>query len=189
MSWLVALTGVAPPAGGTSGGLGAGDCERLRGGRVAQPVNTATCTGYLAAGAAVARRATGSRDRSGPAVAYGGLLALVGLGSLAYHGPQPRGSELGHDLPIALLLALIPVTAGVRMLRGDEVAPGLTRARSLTAAGLWATAGAAYAAGRTGAPTCKPDSRLQWHGVWHVLSASAFAVVGDILYRPVAGGR
>jgi len=42
---------------------------------------------------------------------------------------------------------------------------------------------ASYAGGRTGAPTCDPDSPLQLHGAWHVLSAAGFVVVADILYR------
>ena len=32
---------------------------------------------------------------------------------------------------------------------------------------------AAYAAGRSGSPLCRPDSLRQYHGAWHVLSAAA----------------
>jgi hypothetical protein len=33
----------------------------------------------------------------------------------------------------------------------------------------------AYLAGRTGAPTCRPDSWIQPHGLWHTLSGAAMA--------------
>ncbi|MGH8999619.1 MAG: hypothetical protein ACRDY7_09535, partial [Acidimicrobiia bacterium] len=40
----------------------------------------------------------------------------------------------------------------------------------------WLAAGlAAYAAGRTGGPLCRPGSIWQWHGVWHIASAAALA--------------
>ena len=42
-----------------------------------------------------------------------------------------------------------------------------------TAAGVFALGLAAYAAGRSGSPLCRPDSLWQYHGAWHVLSAAA----------------
>jgi hypothetical protein len=41
------------------------------------------------------------------------------------------------------------------------------------AAGVFALGLAAYAAGRSGSPLCRPDSLWQYHGAWHVLSAAA----------------
>jgi hypothetical protein len=41
--------------------------------------------------------------------------------------------------------------------------------------GLLAAAAVADLLGRTGSPFCNPDSLLQLHGVWHVLSALAMA--------------
>ena len=54
-------------------------------------------------------------------------------------------------------------------------------------AGLGAAAGIAYVSGRTGARTCDPDSAWQWHGVWHVLSAAAFGVAGEVLHGSAPG--
>lgn len=39
-----------------------------------------------------------------------------------------------------------------------------------------AVAGAAYVLGRTDGPACDPESLLQPHGAWHVISAMAFGV-------------
>jgi hypothetical protein len=44
--------------------------------------------------------------------------------------------------------------------------------------GVTAAVGA-YVLGRTSAPTCRPTSRWQWHGVWHVLGAAAAATWSD----------
>ena len=63
--------------------------------------------------------------------------------------------------------------------RGAVYAAGLARTgrqrRSAwaTAAGVFALGLAAYAAGRSGSPLCRPDSLWQYHGAWHVLSAAA----------------
>lgn len=171
------------------GRLGASDCERLREGRVAQPVNTATSAAYVVAGAVVAARQGGpGAPRAGAARAFGATLAMVGVGSIAFHGPQPRGARWLHDLPIAAILGLMALTPAVRLATSADPVPGWAPRRGLAAAGLGAVAVASYAAGRTGAPTCDPDSRWQWHGAWHVLSAAAFAVAGDVLHG-TTGGR
>lgn len=163
--------------------LGTGDCERLRDGWASQPVNTASNAAYIAVGAAFAGRAlVPGSPRAGERLAYGGLMVLVGLGSIAYHGPQPRGAEMMHDAPIAVASVMSAVTPLVRLARHRTPLPGWTARRGLLAVGLTTAALAAYAAGRTDAPTCNPDSLLQWHGVWHVLSAAAYGAVGEILY-------
>ncbi|MGZ4524959.1 MAG: hypothetical protein ACXVX7_00610 [Mycobacterium sp.] len=90
----------------------------------------------------------------------------VGIGSFAYHGPQPAWAQQAHDWPI--------VAAGV------VYAAGLARSGRrwlawATPAGVFALGLAAYAAGRSGSPLCRPDSLWQYHGAWHVLSAAAAA--------------
>ena len=168
-----------------TGRLGCTDCERIRPGRIAQPVNTVTSLGLVLAGGAIAtlvRRRSDGRDAQ--VVAYGALVALTGLGSVAFHGPQPRGARVMHDAPIAAVLALTAVTPAVRRLRGLAAVPGWSRRRGVALAAIATAAGATYAGGRTSAPTCRPDSLLQLHGAWHLLTAAAFTVAATILYDP-----
>lgn len=172
-----------------AGRLGASDCERLHEGWLAQPVNAVTSAAYYGAGWVVAARcATPAADRRIEILAFSKLLGLVGLGSIAYHGPQPPGSKALHDWPIAALLGMAAATPLVRRQRGRSALPGWTAQRGRRVAAVSALAGAAYVAGRTGSPTCDPDSPIQLHGAWHVLSATAFVLVADVLYRPVGAG-
>jgi hypothetical protein len=53
------------------------------------------------------------------------------------------------------------------------------RRRQGTAFAAMGLAVAGYVLGRTGAPTCAPRSRWQWHGVWHILGAVAAAAWSD----------
>ena len=165
------------------GVIGGSDCEALRDGLLAQPTNALTSAAYVVAGVVVWIRIPPQR-RIGPGGAYALLLGLVGVGSILYHGPQPPGSKFLHDAPIPLLLLLIAAVAGHRLLHRRSVAPGATRARLLTLAGIGAVAGLAYVFGRTGSPLCDPDSWLQLHGVWHIATAVAFVVVADMLFPP-----
>jgi hypothetical protein len=168
--------------------LGCSDCERLRDGRVAQPVNTLTSAGYLPAGALVVARLGGpGAAHAGGARLYGGIMVLVGAGSVAFHGPQPRGAQLMHDLPIVALIGMSAVAPAVRAARGRDPLPGRSRRRALTAAGLSAAAVACYRAGRTGARTCAPDSWWQWHGAWHLLTAAGFTVAAELLFGSAEG--
>ena len=138
--------------------LGASDCEALRDGWLAQPVNTLSSLAYVVAGAYVLRRG-GPRL---PALA----LAAVGVGSVLYHGPMTPGASVAHDGSIVALAATVPLAWRRRSLRwpsGAAVVVG----------------GAAVAVNlltRTGAPLCRPDSLLQGHAAWHVLTASAIAL-------------
>ncbi len=90
--------------------LGTTDCERIRPGTVAQPSNTATSLAFVAAAEAVRRASARPDAHRHEALAYGGLLALVGAGSVAFHGPQPRGAQVLHDAPIAGLLVVTVAT-------------------------------------------------------------------------------
>ena len=137
--------------------LGGADCEALRDGWLGQPVNAVSSLAYVLAGAYVLRR-------GGP-VAPAVALAAVGVGSGLYHGPMPAGAEAVHDGSIVALGVAFAMAAA----RGRPRRPSKT---------TWLLAGTAIAANvltRTGAPLCRPDSLLQGHAAWHVLTAAAVA--------------
>ena len=162
--------------------IGASDCERIRTGPVAQPVNTATSLAYVAAAAVTLARYPGGDPAQRRHVRlFSAVLALVGLGSAAFHGPQPPGAKALHDLPIAALLTLMLGAPALRAHRGDEPLPGWTRRRGWGLAAGTLAGLAAYRGGRTGARTCDPDSLIQLHGAWHVLSAATLVAAADIL--------
>lgn len=144
------------------------DCERIRPGVVAQPVNTASSLAFVAVAAPIWRRAAAGGDRPWQVVAV--AAAATGLGSVAYHGPGGRLARALHD---ATVVALVAVTAG---------AVARTRSTGLAHPSGWVGPGVTLAAGallhatsRTGGPLCRPDSALQGHAGWHVLSALALA--------------
>jgi predicted membrane channel-forming protein YqfA (hemolysin III family) len=151
--------------------LGGSDCEHALAGLLAQPVNALSSLAFIPVGVltvVAAMRATGWL-RLHLAVFAGALIA-VGLGSFAYHGPQPAWAGPAHDgsIVLALACAIVPAaTAGRRRTRIWRTGPGRL------AAALVVVALAAYAAGRTGSPLCDPDSRIQFHAVWHVLAAGS----------------
>jgi hypothetical protein len=166
-----------------AGRIGASDCERLRPGLLAQPVNAVTSLAYVAgAGVVVARVRRGAGRPPRAALAYAATLGLVGLGSVAFHGPQPPGARAMHDLPVVALAGLVAAGSAARWARGMPPVPGWTRQRGAVVAVLAALSAAAYAGGRTGAPTCDPDSPLQLHGAWHVGSAATFVLLAELLH-------
>lgn len=147
-----------------SGSFGHSDCEQIVVGTLAQPVLAVTSLAYLAAGLAVLGWAV--RVRSLLAGAAAVALVAVGVGSFAYHGPQPSWAKLAHDWPI--------VAAGA------VYAAGLARSARRQRLSAWAAPAAvfalglaAYTAGRSGSPLCRPESLWQYHGAWHILSATA----------------
>lgn len=135
--------------------LGSSDCEALHDGLLAQPANSMSSLAYVAAAAYVLRRGA----PPAPAVA----LALVGVGSVLYHGPMPPGAEAVHD---ASLVALAATALAVAWRRRSFPRPP-TAALALLAAGAIVNL-----LTRTGAPLCRPDSLLQGHALWHVLTAA-----------------
>ncbi|KUH81168.1 hypothetical protein AU186_14945 [Mycobacterium sp. GA-1999] len=147
--------------------FGHSDCERIADGVLAQPVLALTSLAYVAAGLAVLCWALRGRGVLAPAA--GAALVAVGFGSVVYHGPQPSWAGLVHDWPIvaAGALCMVGLARGVR---------GKRRSAWITAAGVFMLGVAAYVAGRSGSPLCRPDSLWQYHGVWHVLSAAAGGV-------------
>jgi hypothetical protein len=137
--------------------LGASDCEALRDGWLAQPVNTLSSVAYVVAGAYVLRRG-GSR-------ASALALAAVGVGSVLYHGPMPPGAELVHDGSILVLAATVPLAWRRHSLRWPPAVALIAGAAAIVVNVLT----------RTGAPLCRPSSLLQGHAAWHVLTAIAIA--------------
>jgi hypothetical protein len=139
--------------------LGGSDCEALRAGVLGQPVNALSSLAYVVAAAFVLRR-------GGPPV-LAVALALVGVGSVLYHGPMPPGAGPLHD---ASLLAVPVAALGVAWGRRSFPRPPAAAVAAL-AAGV-----VANLLSRTGAPLCRPDGLLQGHALWHVLTAVGAAV-------------
>jgi hypothetical protein len=151
--------------------LGGSDCEQAVAGLLTQPVNALSSLAFIPAGVltvVAALRVTG-RLRLHLSV-YAGTLIGVGVGSFAYHGPQPTWAGPTHDGSILLAVVCAILLAATSGRPHNRV--WRTRAGRLSAA-LVAAALAAYAAGRTGSPLCDPDSRIQLHAVWHVLIAGS----------------
>jgi hypothetical protein len=95
--------------------IGGTDCEVLGTGDLAQPVNAITSFAYVAVGLIIAVLAVRSRGPRWESLLFALLLVAVGLGSVAFHGPQPDGARLMHDLPI-LLTALFMLVHDLRVL-------------------------------------------------------------------------
>jgi hypothetical protein len=75
--------------------------------------------------------------------------------------------------------ALLAGTACVAEVSARRLARGEAGRAHRLAEALMAGALLAYVAGRTGAPTCRPDSWIQPHGLWHTLSGAAMAAWAD----------
>lgn len=165
--------------------LGDGDCEALRAGLIGQPTNTVTSLAYVGVGAWLASRISGlpASSRRG-ALAYAALAALTGVGSVAYHGPQFTGAQLLHDLPIVGVFGIGVAVPLWRARAGRVALPGWSTTRGMAIAATAGVAGAAYLAGGTTSPLCRPESLLQAHGFWHLGTASVIALWGATLWAP-----
>jgi hypothetical protein len=144
-----------------------------------------TSLAFVGAAGWLATRLPAAGDERRAAQGYAVLVGLVGVGSFAYHGPQPPGAEVLHDAPIVAALvtcAAVPIRRLAR--RRSPIAPSGARYARVAAATLGAGL-VAYLLGRTGSALCRPDSLLQLHGLWHVLMAVALAAGGGALW----GGR
>jgi hypothetical protein len=150
--------------------LGAGDCERLHDGLVAQPVNTASAVALVAVGAWLAGR--GRRRDQGRTVAFGLAVAAAGIGSVDYHGPGSPAARLLHDGGLYAVAGFVAWREIARRIGRVPLAPG---GRVAYRAALAATAAGAacWWLGRTASPWCDPDSPLQPHAAWHLLAAAA----------------
>lgn len=168
--------------------LGGADCERIRAGLLAQPVNAVSSLAYVAVGLWLLGRMRTGGSRRTILVAGGATLVAVGVGSFAYHGPQPEWADTAHDASIAGLLLL---TAGNHAwllgLREPRITAGLLAAWKKAAPWI-PPALVAYWAGRTASSLCHPASTWQYHAIWHVSSALAMGVLtrwsGDSAGRP-----
>jgi hypothetical protein len=135
--------------------LGGSDCEALHDGLIGQPANSMSSLAYVAVAAYVLRRGA----PPAPALA----LALVGVGSVLYHGPMPPGAEVVHD---ASLVALPAAALAVAWRRRAFPRPPTAAVAAIAAGAV------VNLLTRTGAPLCRPDSLLQGHALWHVLTAA-----------------
>ncbi|UTT58745.1 hypothetical protein [Cellulosimicrobium cellulans] len=100
-----------------------GACELAGGAPGAEPLSTWTSLAFVLAGAAVvvaARRpepgAPGDPGEPDGAasqlrVAFGVLVALIGVGSVVQHGPSPSWNPVAHDPPLLGALALVAADA------------------------------------------------------------------------------
>jgi hypothetical protein len=155
--------------------LGAGDCERLHDGLVAQPVNTASALALVAVGAWLAGRAVAPGaplDRR--RLAFGLAVAAAGIGSVDYHGPGSPAARWLHDGGLYLVAGFVAWQEVARRVGRARPTP---RGRAAYRAALAATAAGAacWWAGRTTSPWCDPDSLFQPHAAWHLLGAAALA--------------
>jgi hypothetical protein len=141
--------------------LGGSDCELVRDAFLGQPVNTVSSLAYVVAAAYLLRRG-GPRT---PALA----LAAVGVASFLYHGPMPAGAEALHNGSLAALAVAVGVVAWRRRPQPLPRPPTLAMAALVVAL-------AANLLTRTGAPLCRPESLVQGHAGWHVLTALGAAV-------------
>ncbi|HEX6310431.1 MAG TPA: hypothetical protein VF152_02255 [Acidimicrobiia bacterium] len=151
----------------------AGDCERLGDGFLAQPVNALSSLAYVAVGAELMVRAWRQRSDTWPSIglgAFGALLTVEGVGSVGFHGPGGGISHRLHDLGIGGTLAFVAATEVVALVRRPR---RRARRRLVIGAVLLGAATAINLLSRTGDPLCRPDSLLQGHAAWHVLTALA----------------
>jgi hypothetical protein len=142
------------------------DGERIRAGRIGQPANTASSLAFVVAAVPMARRAL-RRERRWPWSAVAGATALVGLGSVGFHGPGDRTGKALHDAGVAAVAVALPVALVVD---GPRRFPGL-------AVGLGMTAAALHIQSRTGRPLAGSDAPVPGHAVFHVVAAAALAAV------------
>jgi hypothetical protein len=196
--------------------LGESDCEQIRTGLIAQPVNTLSSLAYVAAGGWVAAR--GVRAGRPAAVTFGALLGAVGAGSILYHGPCPPGAQQAHDSSLAAALGLVVLHNTAAVTGHQRAIPNVVQLGAAVAAALpvlptgrftnhvvavlglaavateavsvrdhravGSSAGAAVSLAlgviinglsRTGGPLCRPETLLQGHAAWHMLSAASLA--------------
>ncbi|MGH9116362.1 MAG: hypothetical protein ACRD0A_00300, partial [Acidimicrobiales bacterium] len=90
---------------------GRGDCEALRPGPIAQPVNAVTSLAYLAFGVDLFVRAarSGGEAESPIGPVFAGLLMANGIGGVAFHGPGNRSAKWLHDVALTGTLAFMVV--------------------------------------------------------------------------------
>jgi hypothetical protein len=93
------------------------DCESFHEGLVRQPVNAASSLALVGAGVWIllrtARREPGDRAEQS---AFGAGIAIVGIGSVVLHGPDPAWALWFHDVGVVSVLLLLAVRGAGRVL-------------------------------------------------------------------------
>jgi len=91
--------------------MGGSDCENLGSGVLAQPINTVSSLAYTLVGGLIVgwAFAVSGRERT-LRVVFGLLLALTGIGSVLFHGPQFGGSQFAHDASFLVTLWFLGAT-------------------------------------------------------------------------------
>ena len=157
--------------------LGGADCERIRSGWLAQPANAVSSLAYVGVGVWLLWRARADGAHRGALLAAGAAMVGVGLGSFAYHGPQPGWASAAHDASI-VALAVTLVSVHVWLLARARPQNTAVLLGAWKAAAPWfATALLAYWAGRTVSSLCRPTALWQYHAAWHILGALALGLV------------
>ena len=174
--------------------LGAGDCERLHDGLIAQPVNTASALAYVAVGAWLVGQGLRAGDRGRPdragrgSLAVGLAVAAAGVGSVDYHGTGSPAARLLHDGGLYAVVGLVAWREVARRVGRERLGPAQQAAYRL-ALGVAAAGAVCWWAGRTGSPWCDPDSLLQAHAAWHLLGAAALGGWAVATLDPAAQAR
>ncbi len=106
--------------------------------------------------------------------AWVGALGITTVAGLAH--PTLTGAVT------VVAVVLVVGRGGGRGVGAAAQAPPATCVRRATRRAL-VVAGVAYGFGRSGSPLCDPDSVVQLHGAWHVLSALAVVVWADRALR------
>ena len=166
--------------------LGAADCELLRAGELAQPVNTASSLVLAVIGVWILLRARRCERGRRAASTFGVLTILAGLGSVDYHGLQSPVAQWTHDAGAALLVAAAVAVPLWRLVQRRPPVPGWSRIRAVALAGAAVVALTAYWSGRTGTVLCDPDSIVQLHALWHLMIGVLAALWAGALW-PVPG--
>lgn len=131
------------------------DCELLRDGWPAQPVNSASALAFVLAAAWLWRR-----GRRTAAL----LAATAGVGSAWFHAAPSGAASWAHDIGLYGLVAVAAI----------EVWHSLTiRRPPVLAAALFGVGLLVWFFSRTGGVLCNPDSMLQGHALWHGVAALA----------------
>jgi hypothetical protein len=162
--------------------MGDTDCELIRDGLWAQPTNAASSLAYILVALLILIWAIRNQRVSRSLIGYTTVLAIVGLGSVDFHGTQSTLAQFLHDVPVAVLLlgsVLIPV---IRKIKGEPATPGMSWGWLLLLVTSGLLAVVAFLLGGTSSTFCDPQAIVQLHGLWHVLTAVVFGSWAMILY-------
>ena len=106
------------------------------------------------------------------------IAPVVALLGLAFPPVVPGATAV-------VLVAVVVLELVVQRRRARPVARSVELRSYLVMSALAAAGGLSYALGRTGAPLCDPDSVVQPHGLWHLLSGLVFATWWWLAYAAV----